>query len=200
MRDAFNKCNNNFTELYAADAAGGGNSTSPQGRLTLQTGTPVMTTTQSAKTTIFYTPYVGNKTPIYDGTNSATYDARLSCRQRERAEMLLISRPELVPAYTRGSAAQVLQRVGRGDAAHPARRSRTAGPARCPSSSRRGRRRQRRLDRRCDRASLRRRRAAVALITDDPFSPRVTISAPSRRACPSRSCRSSAAAARARSR
>lgn len=69
VRDAFNKCNNNFTELYAADAAGGGNSTSPQGRLTLQTGTPVMTTTQSAKTTIFYTPYVGNKTPIYDGTN-----------------------------------------------------------------------------------------------------------------------------------
>jgi hypothetical protein len=35
----------------------------------LQTLTPVMTTTQSAKTTIFYTPYVGNKVPLYDGTN-----------------------------------------------------------------------------------------------------------------------------------
>jgi hypothetical protein len=41
----------------------------PQGRLTLQTATPVMTTTQSAKTTIFYTPYVGNQVPIYDGVS-----------------------------------------------------------------------------------------------------------------------------------
>jgi hypothetical protein len=41
----------------------------PQGRLTLQTATPVMTTTQSAKTTIFYTPYFGCQIPIYNGTN-----------------------------------------------------------------------------------------------------------------------------------
>jgi hypothetical protein len=41
----------------------------PQGRLTLATATPVMTTTQSAKTTIYYTPYLGNMVPIYDGTN-----------------------------------------------------------------------------------------------------------------------------------
>ncbi len=41
----------------------------PSGRLTLQTGVPVMTTTQSAKTTIYYTPYVGNQIAIYDGTN-----------------------------------------------------------------------------------------------------------------------------------
>jgi hypothetical protein len=41
---------------------------SPQGRLTLATGTPVMTTTQSAATTIYYTPYIGNQCPIYDGT------------------------------------------------------------------------------------------------------------------------------------
>lgn len=41
----------------------------PQGRLTLQTGTPVMTSTQSAKTTVFYTPYNGPMVPIYDGTN-----------------------------------------------------------------------------------------------------------------------------------
>lgn len=40
----------------------------PQGRLTLATATPVMTTTQSAKTTIYYTPYVGNIVPIYDGS------------------------------------------------------------------------------------------------------------------------------------
>lgn len=41
----------------------------PQGRLTLVTATPVMTSTQSAKTTIFYTPAVGGTVPIYDGTN-----------------------------------------------------------------------------------------------------------------------------------
>jgi len=41
----------------------------PQGRLTLQTGTPVMTTTQSAKTTIYYTPYLGSMIPLFDGTN-----------------------------------------------------------------------------------------------------------------------------------
>lgn len=40
----------------------------PQGRLTLATGTPVMTTTQSAKTTVFYALYIGNQIPIYDGT------------------------------------------------------------------------------------------------------------------------------------
>lgn len=54
------------------NATGGGGGTAtpvpPQGRLTLQTATPVMTTTQSAKTTIFYTPYVGNQMPIWDGT------------------------------------------------------------------------------------------------------------------------------------
>jgi hypothetical protein len=42
---------------------------SPQGRLTLQSLIPVMTTTQAAKTTIYYTPYVGDRIPIYDGTS-----------------------------------------------------------------------------------------------------------------------------------
>jgi hypothetical protein len=41
----------------------------PQGRLTLASAIPVMATTQAAKTTIYYTPYVGNSVPIYDGTN-----------------------------------------------------------------------------------------------------------------------------------
>ena len=40
----------------------------PAGRLTLTTLTPVMTATASAQTTIYYTPYVGNQVPIYDGT------------------------------------------------------------------------------------------------------------------------------------
>lgn len=41
----------------------------PQGRLTLTSGTPVLTSTVSAATTVYYTPYVGNLIPLYDGTN-----------------------------------------------------------------------------------------------------------------------------------
>lgn len=40
----------------------------PQGRLTLQTGVPVMTTTQAGIAAIFYTPYVGNQIPLFNGT------------------------------------------------------------------------------------------------------------------------------------
>lgn len=43
------------------------NISAPQGRLTLITGTPVLSAAQSAKTTMFYTPYVGSAVPIYDG-------------------------------------------------------------------------------------------------------------------------------------
>jgi hypothetical protein len=41
----------------------------PQGRLTLVSATPVMISSQSAKTTVYYTPYHGDFVPIYDGTN-----------------------------------------------------------------------------------------------------------------------------------
>lgn len=41
----------------------------PQGRLTLQSGSPVMSTSQSAKTTLYYSAYLGSQVPIYDGTN-----------------------------------------------------------------------------------------------------------------------------------
>jgi len=63
-----------ITEYIGVSSSGGGGgsiSTSfspPQGRLTLQTLTPVMTTTQAAKTAIFYTPYEGNQVPLYNGT------------------------------------------------------------------------------------------------------------------------------------
>lgn len=40
----------------------------PQGRLTLVTGEPVMTSEQASKTTIYYTPYVGDRVPLYNGT------------------------------------------------------------------------------------------------------------------------------------
>ncbi|MGZ6387880.1 MAG: hypothetical protein ACXWQZ_01305, partial [Ktedonobacterales bacterium] len=45
-----------------------GNFSQPQGRLTLQSLTPVMTTTQSAKTTLIYTAYHGNLVPLYNGS------------------------------------------------------------------------------------------------------------------------------------
>ena len=41
---------------------------SPQGRLTLSSGEPVMTVDQTGKTSIFYTPYVGAHVPIHDGS------------------------------------------------------------------------------------------------------------------------------------
>lgn len=43
--------------------------TGPQGRLTLQTTVPVMTTTVTGVTSLFYTPYVGNRVPIFNGIN-----------------------------------------------------------------------------------------------------------------------------------
>ena len=62
---------NNLSDVASTSAARGnlGIVYPPQGRLTLQTVTPVMNTTQSGKTTIYYTPYAGNQIPIYDGTN-----------------------------------------------------------------------------------------------------------------------------------
>jgi hypothetical protein len=63
----------NAAILAAVTAATGGGGTAtptpPQGRLTLQTGTPVMTTSQAAQTTIRYSPHVGNRICIYDGTD-----------------------------------------------------------------------------------------------------------------------------------
>jgi hypothetical protein len=43
----------------------------PQGRLTLVSATPVLISNQTAKTSIFYSPFKGDKAPIYDGTNWA---------------------------------------------------------------------------------------------------------------------------------
>lgn len=41
----------------------------PGGRLTLQSGVPVSTTDQTAKTSVYYTPFVHNIVPLWDGTN-----------------------------------------------------------------------------------------------------------------------------------
>lgn len=43
--------------------------TPPQGRLTLVTGVPIMTSDQTAKSHVYYTPYVGPNVPLYDGSN-----------------------------------------------------------------------------------------------------------------------------------
>jgi hypothetical protein len=60
---------NNLSELASAGAARAnlGIIFSPQGRLTLQSGVAVMTSAQSAKTVLYYTPCAGNQIPIYDG-------------------------------------------------------------------------------------------------------------------------------------
>lgn len=56
---------------WATPAGGGGSTTlvAPQGRLTLTSATPVMTTSAAGATTVYYTPFAGNMVPIYDGTN-----------------------------------------------------------------------------------------------------------------------------------
>lgn len=40
-----------------------------EGRLTLETGVPISTTDQTAKETLYFTPYKGNCIALYDGTN-----------------------------------------------------------------------------------------------------------------------------------
>ena len=52
----------------------------PQGRLTLTSGTPVMTANPPVASLVYYTPYVGNQISLFDGTNMvATTFAELGC-------------------------------------------------------------------------------------------------------------------------
>lgn len=50
---------------------GGGTVTSypADGRLTLESGVPISTTDQSAKATLYYTPYIGDQIAIYNGSS-----------------------------------------------------------------------------------------------------------------------------------
>lgn len=63
VRQAIEQANLNFIDLYTdiVDL--------PQGRLTLASGTPIMTTTVIGAINIYYTPYIGQAVPIYDGSN-----------------------------------------------------------------------------------------------------------------------------------
>jgi hypothetical protein len=66
----------NFTYLYnclTGITFPGGGTSMAQGRLTLATGTPVMTGAQTGKTVIYYTPYVGNQMPVT--TNGTSFTA-----------------------------------------------------------------------------------------------------------------------------
>lgn len=56
---------------WTSEAAAGGSGATPHapgGRLTLVSSTPVMTTEQAAKTSIYYTPHSGDLVPLYNGT------------------------------------------------------------------------------------------------------------------------------------
>lgn len=46
----------------------------PQGRLTLTSGQPVLTANVVAATTVYYTPYAGQRCPIYNGTSFVMAD------------------------------------------------------------------------------------------------------------------------------
>lgn len=51
----------------ASTAYVGGVGVQPGGRLTLESGVPVSTTDQTAKTTVYYTPYLSNVITLWDG-------------------------------------------------------------------------------------------------------------------------------------
>lgn len=66
------------TGAAGANGAAGTNGTNgppsaPQGRLTLTSGTPVMTASVAGATTVYYTSCSGKTVPIYNGTAVATY-------------------------------------------------------------------------------------------------------------------------------
>lgn len=56
-----------------AGPSGAQGSSPPLGRLTLVSATPVMVSDQTAKTSIFYTPYIGAIVPIYNGTSWSAF-------------------------------------------------------------------------------------------------------------------------------
>lgn len=48
----------------------GGSNSIVDGRLTLETGVPVSSSDQLAKTTVYFTPFIGNKISLYNGSSS----------------------------------------------------------------------------------------------------------------------------------
>lgn len=58
------------TTTFTIGAASG--ASVPQGRLTLSSATPVMTSDQTAKTTVYYDSFLGNQVPVWNGTSLAS--------------------------------------------------------------------------------------------------------------------------------
>lgn len=56
------------TDLSATGGGGSGSPSIPQGRITLTSATPVLTSTVSGATTVFYALYTGRYVPLYDGS------------------------------------------------------------------------------------------------------------------------------------
>ena len=68
-----------------------------EGRLTLESGVPVSTTDQSAKTSVYYTPCCGNRIALYDG--SATWNVRTFTEITISLAGLTASKPYDIFAY-----------------------------------------------------------------------------------------------------
>jgi hypothetical protein len=93
---------------------------SPTGRLTLTSGSPVMTTNQIGQSTIYYTPYTGNQFPVWNGisafamatfaelsnntTNSTTGSAGPAPVAANKNYDLFVWLNNGVPTLTRGAA------------------------------------------------------------------------------------------------
>lgn len=58
-----------MTPLRTAQSISAHAAITPQGRLTLVAGTPVMTVSQATTSNIFYSPYTGTLAPFYNGTS-----------------------------------------------------------------------------------------------------------------------------------
>jgi hypothetical protein len=68
VQQALANADQNFQEMYKIV------NDIPQGRLTLASGIPVMTATVAQATNIYYTPYIGQGVPIFDGANFVMTD------------------------------------------------------------------------------------------------------------------------------
>jgi len=62
----------NFAYFKAITDQLSGGTKPAEGRLTLESGVPVSSTDQADKTTLYYTPYVGETIALYDGSSSWT--------------------------------------------------------------------------------------------------------------------------------
>lgn len=56
------------TQFTLSSGGGGGDIASPGGRLTLTSGVPVMQASVAGAVNVYYTPYTGEKVPIYNGS------------------------------------------------------------------------------------------------------------------------------------